>query len=135
MSAHLPSLSLSLFLFFSPFFSLSFYAPIPVPLSFTFSLTLSLSGFHLCLSLFLFLFFSLFLLLQDHPISISPLLSAFFPGATRAEILAVTLSGNRVARDVNFTKIAESLDGYTGSDIKEVRAVQYMIVITTLLQR
>ena len=38
-----------------------------------------------------------------------------------------------MARDVNFTKIAESLDGYTGSDIKEVRAVQYMIVITTLL--
>jgi hypothetical protein len=41
-------------------------------------------------------------------------------GETRAEILAVTLSANRMAPDVNFTKIAEYLEGYTGSDIKEV---------------
>ena len=27
---------------------------------------------------------------------------------------------NRVAPDVNYTKIAEKLEGYTGSDIKEV---------------
>ena len=32
----------------------------------------------------------------------------------------MTLSGNRVGPDVNLTKIAESLEGYTGSDIKEV---------------
>ena len=35
--------------------------------------------------------------------------------------MAVTLSGNRMAPDVNFTMIAASLEGYTGSDIKEVR--------------
>ena len=40
--------------------------------------------------------------------------------ATRREILEVTLKDNRVGQDVNFTKIAEKLDGYTGSDIKEV---------------
>lgn len=28
--------------------------------------------------------------------------------------------GNRVDRSVNFTTLAEKLDGYTGSDIKEV---------------
>jgi len=39
---------------------------------------------------------------------------------TRSEILAVTLSGNRLASDVNLTQIANTLEGYTGSDIKEV---------------
>jgi SpoVK/Ycf46/Vps4 family AAA+-type ATPase len=39
---------------------------------------------------------------------------------TRSEILAVTLAGNRLAPDVNLTQIASSLEGYTGSDIKEV---------------
>eukprot|EP01035_Chromulina_nebulosa_P019749 gene19749-25681_t len=39
---------------------------------------------------------------------------------TRKEILQVTLQGNRVADDVDLTSLAESLDGYTGSDIKEV---------------
>jgi ATPase family AAA domain-containing protein 1 len=39
---------------------------------------------------------------------------------TRTEILEVTMQNNRVAKDVNFTKIAEKLEGYTGSDIKEV---------------
>ncbi|MAD26123.1 MAG: hypothetical protein CMO44_18355 [Verrucomicrobiales bacterium] len=39
---------------------------------------------------------------------------------TRTEILEVTMKDNRVAKNVNFTKIAEKLDGYTGSDIKEV---------------
>lgn len=39
---------------------------------------------------------------------------------TRREILEVTLAENRLAADVNFTQIAERLEGYTGSDIKEV---------------
>eukprot|EP00520_Triparma_pacifica_P017188 CAMPEP_0118646488 /NCGR_PEP_ID=MMETSP0785-20121206/8084_1 /TAXON_ID=91992 /ORGANISM="Bolidomonas pacifica, Strain CCMP 1866" /LENGTH=1321 /DNA_ID=CAMNT_0006538487 /DNA_START=131 /DNA_END=4093 /DNA_ORIENTATION=- len=39
---------------------------------------------------------------------------------TRTEILEVTMQNNRVAKAVNFTKIAEKLEGYTGSDIKEV---------------
>jgi SpoVK/Ycf46/Vps4 family AAA+-type ATPase len=39
---------------------------------------------------------------------------------TRREILEVTLSENRLGPDVNLTKIAERLDGYTGSDLKEV---------------
>lgn len=39
---------------------------------------------------------------------------------TRQEILAVTLANNRIDRSVNFTQLAEKLDGYTGSDIKEV---------------
>jgi len=39
---------------------------------------------------------------------------------TRREILEVTLAENRLASDVNFTQIAERLEGYTGSDIKEV---------------
>eukprot|EP00526_Cylindrotheca_closterium_P028863 CAMPEP_0113610466 /NCGR_PEP_ID=MMETSP0017_2-20120614/5045_1 /TAXON_ID=2856 /ORGANISM="Cylindrotheca closterium" /LENGTH=1415 /DNA_ID=CAMNT_0000519363 /DNA_START=171 /DNA_END=4418 /DNA_ORIENTATION=+ /assembly_acc=CAM_ASM_000147 len=39
---------------------------------------------------------------------------------TRREILEVTLAENRLAVDVNFTQIAERLEGYTGSDIKEV---------------
>lgn len=41
----------------------------------------------------------------------------------------MTLSGNRMARDVNFLEIAESLEGYTGSDIKEVR---HPVTISTL---
>ena len=39
---------------------------------------------------------------------------------TRQEILEVTLAENRVDASVNLTDIAERLDGYTGSDIKEV---------------
>ena len=39
---------------------------------------------------------------------------------TRQEILRVTLAQNRLAPDVNLTTIAADLEGYTGSDIKEV---------------
>ncbi|KAL9178831.1 hypothetical protein ACHAXT_003962 [Thalassiosira profunda] len=39
---------------------------------------------------------------------------------TRREILEVTLSENRLGADVNLTAIAERLEGYTGSDLKEV---------------
>jgi SpoVK/Ycf46/Vps4 family AAA+-type ATPase len=39
---------------------------------------------------------------------------------TRSEILEVTLAENRLDPSVNLTLIAEKLDGYTGSDIKEV---------------
>lgn len=39
---------------------------------------------------------------------------------TRREILEVTLAENRVGPDVNLTMIAERLEGYTGSDLKEV---------------
>jgi ATPase family AAA domain-containing protein 1 len=39
---------------------------------------------------------------------------------TRQEILEVTLAENRLAPEVNLTVIAERLEGYTGSDIKEV---------------
>eukprot|EP00545_Synedropsis_sp_CCMP1620_P013271 CAMPEP_0119010872 /NCGR_PEP_ID=MMETSP1176-20130426/5302_1 /TAXON_ID=265551 /ORGANISM="Synedropsis recta cf, Strain CCMP1620" /LENGTH=1272 /DNA_ID=CAMNT_0006963613 /DNA_START=229 /DNA_END=4047 /DNA_ORIENTATION=- len=39
---------------------------------------------------------------------------------TRSEILEVTLAENRLDPAVNLTKIAERLEGYTGSDIKEV---------------
>jgi SpoVK/Ycf46/Vps4 family AAA+-type ATPase len=39
---------------------------------------------------------------------------------TRREILEVTLSENRLGPDVNLTRIAERLEGYTGSDLKEV---------------
>lgn len=39
---------------------------------------------------------------------------------TRREILEVTLAENRLDPKVNLTAIAERLDGYTGSDIKEV---------------
>jgi len=39
---------------------------------------------------------------------------------TRTEILEVTLAENRLDPAVNLTSIAERLDGYTGSDIKEV---------------
>ena len=39
---------------------------------------------------------------------------------TRKEVLEVTLAENRLDRNVNLTSIAERLDGYTGSDIKEV---------------
>lgn len=38
---------------------------------------------------------------------------------TRTEILEVTLAENRLDPGVNLTLIAERLDGYTGSDIKE----------------
>lgn len=39
---------------------------------------------------------------------------------TRREILEVTLAENRLDPSVNLTAIAERLEGYTGSDIKEV---------------
>lgn len=39
---------------------------------------------------------------------------------TRKEILEVTLAENRLDQAVNLTSIAERLEGYTGSDIKEV---------------
>jgi SpoVK/Ycf46/Vps4 family AAA+-type ATPase len=39
---------------------------------------------------------------------------------TRSEILEVTLAENRLDPAVNLTQIAERLEGYTGSDIKEV---------------
>lgn len=39
--------------------------------------------------------------------------------AARADILSVTLAGNRLAPDVNLTALAEQLEGYSGSDIKE----------------
>lgn len=39
---------------------------------------------------------------------------------TRREILEVTLAENRLGSDVNLTLIAERLEGYTGSDLKEV---------------
>ena len=39
---------------------------------------------------------------------------------TRREILEVTLAENRLDPAVNLTSVAERLDGYTGSDIKEV---------------
>lgn len=39
---------------------------------------------------------------------------------TRTEILQVTLAENRLDPQVNLTKIAERLEGYTGSDLKEV---------------
>ena len=40
--------------------------------------------------------------------------------STRLEILKVTLSENKLDPSLNLTKVAESLEGYTGSDIKEV---------------
>jgi ATPase family AAA domain-containing protein 1 len=39
---------------------------------------------------------------------------------SRTEILEVTLAENRLDPKVNLTRIAERLEGYTGSDIKEV---------------
>ena len=39
---------------------------------------------------------------------------------TRTEILEVTLAENRLDSEVNLTAIAERLEGYTGSDLKEV---------------
>jgi SpoVK/Ycf46/Vps4 family AAA+-type ATPase len=39
---------------------------------------------------------------------------------TRTEILEVTLAENRLDKSVNLTQIADRLEGYTGSDIKEV---------------
>ena len=39
---------------------------------------------------------------------------------TRREILAVTLRDNRISAEVNLTVLAEQLEGYSGSDIKEV---------------
>jgi len=39
---------------------------------------------------------------------------------TRREILEVTLAENRIGPDVNLTMVAERLEGYTGSDLKEV---------------
>ncbi len=39
---------------------------------------------------------------------------------TREDILRVTMAENRVDPSVNFTEIARKLEGFTGSDIKEV---------------
>ena len=39
---------------------------------------------------------------------------------TRTEILEVTMQNNRVEPSLNFTQVAEKLEGYTGSDLKEV---------------
>jgi SpoVK/Ycf46/Vps4 family AAA+-type ATPase len=40
--------------------------------------------------------------------------------ATRLNILQVLLKGNRLDSSVNLTKIAQTLDGYSGSDIREI---------------
>mmetsp|Transcript_46421 Transcript_46421/g.104852 ORF Transcript_46421/g.104852 Transcript_46421/m.104852 type:complete len:217 (-) Transcript_46421:445-1095(-) len=40
--------------------------------------------------------------------------------ATREAVLRVSLARNRLAPDVNLTQVALKLEGYTGSDIKEV---------------
>lgn len=40
---------------------------------------------------------------------------------TREEILKVSMAQNRVDASVNFTAITAELEGFTGSDIKEVR--------------
>lgn len=42
-------------------------------------------------------------------------------GQTREEILKVSMAQNRVDASVNFTAITAELEGFTGSDIKEVR--------------
>lgn len=39
---------------------------------------------------------------------------------TRKAVLEVSMAANRVSPDVNFTTIADRLEGYTGSDIKEI---------------
>ncbi len=39
---------------------------------------------------------------------------------TREDILRVTMAENRVDSSVNFTEVASKLEGFTGSDIKEV---------------
>lgn len=39
---------------------------------------------------------------------------------TREEILKVSMAQNRVDESVNFTAITQELEGFTGSDIKEV---------------
>jgi ATP-dependent 26S proteasome regulatory subunit len=39
---------------------------------------------------------------------------------TREEILRVTMANNRVDPSVDFAAIAKDLEGFTGSDIKEV---------------
>ena len=46
---------------------------------------------------------------------------------TRRDIMAVTLAGNRLGPDVNLTRVAEALEGYTGSDIKEVGNISVMV--------
>lgn len=43
------------------------------------------------------------------------------PAQTREEILKVSMAQNRVDASVNFTAITAELEGFTGSDIKEVR--------------
>ena len=39
---------------------------------------------------------------------------------TRCDILTVSLANNRISANVSLPKLAESLEGYSGSDIKEV---------------
>lgn len=41
-------------------------------------------------------------------------------GQTREDILKVSMAQNRVDSSVNFTAITAELEGFTGSDIKEV---------------
>lgn len=40
--------------------------------------------------------------------------------STRQKILEVTLRDNRLSADVNLTRVAAKLEGYSGSDVKEV---------------
>ena len=40
--------------------------------------------------------------------------------STRTEILEVTLADNRLDTAVNLTDVAQRLEGYTGSDLKEI---------------
>lgn len=47
---------------------------------------------------------------------------------TREEILKVSMAQNRVDAGVNFTAITAELEGFTGSDIKEVRTKQSFVV-------
>lgn len=44
---------------------------------------------------------------------------------TRSEILKVTLSNNRIAPDMDILELADRLEGYTGSDIREVRLLSF----------
>lgn len=47
---------------------------------------------------------------------------------TREEILKVSMAQNRVDASVNFTAITAELEGFTGSDIKEVGCAERVCV-------
>lgn len=49
-----------------------------------------------------------------------PLTRSTWLAQTREEILKVSMAQNRVDESVNFTAITQELEGFTGSDIKEV---------------